>query len=168
MAKSLSSQPLAHTRVWFAFSGAEETDHFGLRSILQAHPSDLRQACFLDLEGVGAGQLVMVTRHGIGLHYVPDQGLLQLAKEVARDHPEWHMEGKKMIMSEEVSTLTHLGYRAVCIAGFDPHTGGLPEWHQRTDTVDNLDPDALLKARNFTRAFLKKIDCGYPMLRRKK
>jgi hypothetical protein len=158
IAEALSIKPLAHTRVWFAFSGAEETDHFGLRSILNAHTRDMRQALFIDLEGVGAGELVMVTRHGIGLHYAPDPGLLASAKKVAEEHPEWCIEGKKMVMSEEVSTLTHLGYRAICISGYDPSTGGLPQWHQREDTVENLDPDCLIKARDFTFALLKKID----------
>lgn len=166
MAKALSINPLAHTRVWFAFSGAEETDHFGLRSILNAHAQDMRQAFFIDQEGVGAGELVIVTRHGIGLHYTPDTGLLKLAKKVAKEHPEWCIEGKKMVMSEEVSTLTHLGYRAICIAGYDPSTGGLPQWHQREDTLENLDPDCLIRARDFTFALLNKIDTGYPIKRR--
>jgi hypothetical protein len=167
IAKALSIHPLAHTRVWLAFSGAEETDHFGLRSILNAHAQDMRQAFFIDQEGVGAGELVMVTRHGIGLHYTPDAGLLKLARMVADEHPEWCMEGKKMAMSEEVSTLTHLGYRAVCIAGYDRSTGGLPQWHQLEDTLENLDPDCLIKARDFVTAILKKIDAELSIARRK-
>jgi hypothetical protein len=158
LADEFSRQALRNTRVWLAFTGAEETDHFGLRSILQLHPQEMGQALFVDLEGVGAGDLVLVTRHGIGLHYSPDPGLLDIAQKVSREHPEWEMRGEKMTESEEVSTLTHLGYRAVCISGYDRQTQALPQWHQLTDTFENLEPAALLKARDYTLALLRAID----------
>jgi hypothetical protein len=158
LAEEFSLQALTHTRVWLAFTGAEETDHFGLRSVLQAHPQEMRRALFVDLEGVGAGDLVIVTRHGIGLHYSPDLVLLDLAQKVSLEHPGWQIRGQKMTESEEVSTLTYLGCRAVCISGYDRQTHALPQWHQLTDTFDNLDPAALLKARDFTRALLQAID----------
>jgi hypothetical protein len=158
IAHDLSQQALIHTRVWLAFTGAEETDHFGLRSILKAHTQDLRPALFIDLEGVGAGNLVFVTRHGIGMHYLPDPELMNIAKKVSHNHREWGVRGKKMVMSEEVSTLTHLGYRAICIAGYDPLTHALPKWHQLDDIYENLDPVALLRAKQFTCSLLQTID----------
>ena len=165
VAQELCQEALASTRVWLAFTGAEETDHFGLRSILRArspemraHPQWMREALFIDLEGVGAGDLVYVTRHGIGLHYSPDPELLEMAKKVSWEHPEWEMRGEKMTMSEEVSTLTHLGFRAVCICGYDRQTLALPQWHQPDDIYENLDADSLLRARNYVRALLQAID----------
>jgi hypothetical protein len=158
VAEELCRGALASTRVWLAFTGAEETDHFGLRSILERHMQELRAALFIDLEGVGAGDLVYVTRHGIGLHYSPDPELLEVAKKVSWEHPEWGVRGEMMTASEEVSTLTHLGYRAVCICGYDRQTHALPQWHQPDDTYENLEPEALLKARNFTWALLQAID----------
>ena len=113
---------------------------------------------FIDLEGVGSGDLIYVTRHGIGLHYFPDPQLLHLAESVSSRNPGWMVRGQKMTMSDEVSTLTHLGFRAICIAGRDPLTHGLPMWHQPDDTYENLDPHALLRARDFTRALLAAID----------
>jgi len=163
IAQDLSQNALPNTRIWLAFTGAEETDHYGLRSVLAAHPHDLRQAVFIDLEGVGSGDLVYVTRHGIGLHYFPDAGLLQLARRVAEEQPDLpgrRIRGEKMIMSEEVSTLTHLGYRAVCIAGHDSFTRGLSKWHQADDTFENLDPAVLLRAKDYTCALLNAIDQG--------
>ena len=63
-------------------------------------------------------------------------------------------------MSEEVSTLTNRGYRAVCIAGNDSHTHGLSKWHQLDDTFANLDPAVLLKAKYYACALLNAIDLG--------
>jgi len=158
IAQELSQKPLSQTRIWLAFTGAEETDHFGLRSVLQAHPQEMRSAQFIDLEGVGAGEIIYVTHHGIGLHYSPDPELLGLVKKVALEHPEWDIRGEKMTMSEEVSTLTHLGYRAICIAGRDPKTGCLSQWHQANDGYANLDPGMLLKAKNYTWAIMRAIE----------
>jgi len=158
LAAHLTHRPLQHTRLWLAFTGAEETDHYGLRSILKAHPQDMRQALFIDLEGVGGGEMVYVTRHGIGLHYYPDPELLNLTARVAQEHPEWSIRGAKMCMSEEVSTLTLLGHRAVCIAGRDPVTGGLPHWHQADDTCDTIDQQTLQKAFDFTLVLLQQLD----------
>jgi hypothetical protein len=118
----------------------------------------MRPALFIDLEGVGAGDLVYVTRHGIGLHYSPDAEWVDLVRKVSLEHPEWGIRGEKMTMSEEVSTLTHLGFRAVCICGYDRQTHALPQWHQPGDTCENLDANSLLKARDFTRALLQAID----------
>ena len=158
LARELTQQPLTCTRVWLAFTGAEETDHFGLRSILASRPQEMRQMLFIDLEGVGSGDLIYVTRHGIGLHYFPDSHLQRLAEGVSRSNLGWMVQGQKMTMSEEVSTLTHLGFRAICIAGRDPLTHGLTKWHQPDDTCENLNPRALLRARDFTRALLAAID----------
>lgn len=160
LACELSQQPLKHTQVWLGFTGAEETDHFGLRSILATHPAELERqnTLFIVLEGVGAGELVYATRHGIGLHYAPDAELVKLAAETARAHPEWGVRGEKMTMSEEVSTLTWRGYRAICICGRDPRTGGLGQWHRAEDTCANLSAAALERAKGFTRAMLERID----------
>jgi len=158
LAERLAKQPLTSTRVWVAFTGAEETDHYGLRSILNAYPQEMRDSLFIDHEGVGGGEIIYITRHGIGLHYFPDQQLLEIAGKVAAENSDLHVRGKKMTVSEEVSTLTHLRYRAICIAGHDPQTGGLAHWHQANDTVVNIDSASLKKARDFTLAMLKEID----------
>ena len=141
-----------------AFTGAEETDHYGLRSILVAQPQEMSQAVFIDLEGVGSEEISYVTRHGIGLHYYPDEALIKLAQKIAQENLDWEIRGEKMVMSEEVSTLTHLGFRALCISGRDPLTGGMSKWHQTDDIVEYLNPFSLLKAKNYTRALLQAID----------
>ena len=161
LAQELSQAPLQRTRLWLAFTGAEETDHFGLRSVLAAHPHELRQALFIDLEGVGGGDLIYVTRHGIGLHYTPDPALVSLAAQVCRDTPGLEgIGGAQMTVSEEVSTLTHLGYRALCIAGLDRATHGLTRWRLRSDTYENLNLETLAKARQFVKAMVIAIDNG--------
>lgn len=157
-AARLRAQPLSHTEVWLAFTGAEETDHAGLRALLRQYGTYLRRAAFIDLEGVGGGDLVYLTRQGLVAHYQPDADLRALAESVAAAHPALGVWAAQMTMSDEVSTLRRAGYRAICIAGRDPATGMLPHWHRADDTADTVSAAALERAVSFVLALLKELD----------
>ena len=154
----LAAQPLANTEVWLAFTGAEETDHAGLRVLLRQHDSELRQAAFIGLEGVGSGEIVYLTRQGLCAHYRPDPGLLAVAERVAAGRAELAVNGAEMTMEDETGTLRRTGYRAICIAGRDPHTGSLPHWHRPDDTADTISVAAMERAASFVQALLEELD----------
>jgi Peptidase family M28 len=154
----VASQPLAHTQVWLAFTGAEETDHAGLYAILREHGSVLRKATFLGLEGLGSGELVYLTRQGVCAHYTPDAELLALAEGVAAQRPELGARAAQMTGEDEVGTLRRTGYRALCIAGRDPATGTLPHWHRADDTPDTISEEFQERAVEFVMALLKAVD----------
>lgn len=156
VAAQLAACPLRHTEVWLVFTGAEETDHGGLKTLLRRH--NLRQAFFLDLEGVGGGDIVYLTREGLCWPYYPDPGLLALARRVADRWPDLQVRPASMMVEDEVRTLRSGGYRALCIAGRDPMTGTLPRWHRPDDTADTVSPQALGRAVNFVLALLREID----------
>jgi hypothetical protein len=152
----LAGHPLRHTRVWLAFTGAEETDHRGLKTLLRRH--DLRRAVFLDLEGVGGGDLVYLTRQGLCWPYRPDSRLLDLAGRVAARRPDLGVGPAQMTVEDEVRTLRNRGYRALGLAGRSPETGTLPRWHRADDTADTVSPQALERAVDFVLAWLEELD----------
>lgn len=154
----LASQPLQYTEVWLAFTGAEETDHRGLKVILQEHGATLRDAAFLDLEGVGGGELVYLAREGLCWPYRPDPGLLALAERIAVRRPDLGVRPAWMTVEDEVRTLRNRGYRALCIAGRDPQTGTLPRWHRPDDTADTVSPEALERAATFVWEMVKAME----------
>ncbi len=156
VAARLAARPLRHTGVWLAFTGAEETDHRGLKTLLRLY--DLRQAFFLDLEGVGGGDIVYLTRQGLCRPYRPDPGLLALARRVAAHRPDLGIEPAQMTVEDEVRTLRNRRYRALCIAGHDPMTGTLPRWHRPNDTADTVSLQALERTANFVLALLEEMD----------
>jgi hypothetical protein len=154
----LASQPLRYTEVWLAFTGAEETDHRGLKVLLQEHGATLRDAAFLDLEGVGGSELVYLVREGLCWPYRPDPGLLALAERIAVRRPDLGVRPAWMTVEDEVRTLRNRGYRALCIAGRDPQTGTLPRWHRPDDTADTVSPEALERAATFVWEMVKAME----------
>jgi hypothetical protein len=154
----LAAQPLDHTQVWLAFTGAEETDHAGLYALLRRHDSVLRQAAFFGLEGLGSGDLVYLTRQGVCAHYTPDADLLTLATCAAAQRPELGVQAAQMIGEDEVGTLRRFGYRALCIAGRDSDSGTLPHWHRPDDTVETISGVFLERAADWMMALLEALD----------
>jgi hypothetical protein len=158
LSERLAAQPLQNTQVWLAFTGAEETDHAGLKTLLREHDSSLREAVFVDMEGVGSGEIVYLTRQGLCLHYRPSPDLLALAEKVADCQPDLDVHAAQMTVEDEVRTLRGGGYRAICIAGRDPLTGALPHWHRADDTADTVSPQVMERAAGFVMALLQALD----------
>jgi len=154
----LVARPLERTQVWLVFTGAEETDHAGLYTLLRCYGAALRQAAFIGLEGLGSGELVYLSRQGLCAHYRPDAGLHALAAGVAARLPELGARAAQMTMEDEVGTLRRAGYRAIGIAGRDPATGTLPHWHRPDDTVDTLSVQFMHRAASFITALLEQLD----------
>jgi hypothetical protein len=160
LAERLAAQPLQNTQVWLAFTGAEETDHAGLKNLLREHDPVLREAAFIDMEGVGSGEIVYLTRQGLCLHYRPSPDLLALAEKVADRQPDLDVHAAQMTVEDEVRALRGGGYRAICIAGRDPGTGSLPHWHRADDTADTVSAQTLEQAAGFVMAMVKALDDG--------
>lgn len=156
--RRLVARPLQHTEVWLAFTGAEETDHRGLKALLREHRATLRAAAFVDLEGVGSGELVYLVREGLCWPHRPDPGLQALAERVAARRPDLGVRPAQMMMEDEVRTLRHRGYRAICIAGRDPETGTIPRWHRADDTADTVSAETLERATEFVLEMLHALD----------
>ncbi|MFN2110204.1 MAG: M20/M25/M40 family metallo-hydrolase, partial [Anaerolineae bacterium] len=135
LAKQLRQQPLHHTEVWLVFTGAEEVGCLGTHALLDAYGDRLRDAWFLDLDMVGAKDVVYVTRHtGFSLlsAYRPDAESLSWAESTAHRYPEIGVQGGTMVIGEEVGALRVRGYRGVCLSSIGPD-GWLENWHQSSD-----------------------------------
>jgi hypothetical protein len=157
LATQLTREPLEMTEVWCAFTGAEEVDHRGLKALLKEHP-DLRKALFIDLEGVGGGELCYLTQEGILRHYNPDPELLRFAEETTKRRADLNVKPGVMPVIDEVQTLRRLGYRAICLAGRDSQTDSLPYWHTCEDTVKHVSAAALGRTAEFVWEMLHGID----------
>ncbi len=160
--RRLASDPLEGTQVWLAFTGAEETDHAGLYALLARHDSLLRHAAFVVLEGLGSGELVYLTRQGLCSRYKPHPDMLAAALNTAARLPELGARPAEMTGEDETGTLRRKGYRAICIAGRDVHSGTLPRWHRPDDTVETVSAAFMDKAADFVTALIRDLDRSLP------
>jgi len=158
ISRRFKTNPLQNTHLWVAFTGAEETDHSGLKVFLDKHKSILTQSAFIGLEGVGSGDIVFLSRQGLCAHYRPDPEMLNLTKRVAAHSTDLNVQEAQMTMEDEIGTLRRRGYKAICIAGMDPDTGSLPRWHRPDDTVDSVSIEIMETAADFVTRMLREID----------
>jgi hypothetical protein len=152
--------PLEHTELWLAFTGSEEVSHDGLNALLDKYADELQDAYFIDFEMVGKGNIHYVVNHsGLmhGTHYRPDPESLYIADLVAGRHPELSVSGRDVVILEEVATLRRRDYKGICLVGLETD-GFAANWHQQTDTVQNIDPDSLERAARFAWAVIQHID----------
>lgn len=163
VAARLRREPLTHTQVWLAFTGAEETDHAGVKTLLRTHGPALREAMFIDLEGVGSGDIVFLRRQGLCFPYYPDPELAALAGRAAACRSDLGVRAAQMTVEDEVRTLRNHRLRALCIAGRDPATGTLPHWHRPSDRADTVSLPVMHRAADFVMTMLRELDRSGPV-----
>jgi hypothetical protein len=159
IAQALATQPLQHSDVALLFTGCEEVGCVGMEHYLQQLAPSPNDTYWIDIEMVGTGHLCYVTKHGITYlsQYTPHPEMVELASRVAREHPQLAVEGKDMLILEEVANLRHRGYKAVCIAGYNDK-GFLPNWHRLSDNLDNIEPGTLERAARYTWQLMQEIE----------
>ena len=159
LAATLRAEPLEHTEVTLLFTGSEETGLVGIEKYLEQYDPPKPNSYWIDLEMVGTGGLCYVTRHGLNKfgEYRPTPQITALAAKTARRHPELRVQGKPMTTLDEVAPLVRQGYEAICIAGYD-ELGALPNWHRLSDTLEQIEPETLSRAQQYTAALIREID----------
>lgn len=158
LAHLLRDQPLLETEVWVLLSGCEEVGCYGMRDFLDRYGEVLRDAYFVNLEGVGVGALRYATREGMTFPYFSDATLLDIAETVAARHPGWQVKPKVLPAGyTETGLVVQRGLRGITLVCLD-EGGFLPYWHQRADTLDKLQPEALERAAFFTWEMLQELD----------
>jgi len=163
IAEQLAVTPLKHTEVTLLFTGCEEVGCIGLLRYLERNQPPRQKHYFIDLEMVGTGNICYVTKHGVShlTAYTPDPELEALAERAATKHLPLAIAGKDMLIVEEVATLDRLGYKALCIAGYNQE-GYLPNWHRVSDKLENIQPGTLSRAAQYTWALMQEIDQSTP------
>lgn len=162
LAETLSERPLRETEVWLVATGCEEVGCSGAIAYFGAHRHELRDAAVIVVDTVGgpASGPCYFRSEGMVLQHQYDPGLLTLADAIAGEHPELGAYSRRMTEAyTEGLPAIQAGLRALTLCGFTPEDE-LPHWHQRTDTVENIDRGVLARNYTFVRELLQRIDSG--------
>lgn len=160
LAAQLQENPLQHTEVWLAFTSAEEVGCVGMHKLLDEYGHILKNAYFIDFEMVGCEEIAYVTQHSSFSYltsYEPDPESLRLAQKTAQTYPELAVNGRPMVIGEEVGALRSRDYRGICLVGVGVD-GWLANWHQYSDNFDNIQPEGIERAARFALAMMQVLD----------
>jgi Zn-dependent M28 family amino/carboxypeptidase len=148
--------------VWVLLTGAQESMQLGMSAFLKRHRKELDRSStvFVCVDDVGRGKVRYTIKEGYILAYPFHPDLIGLCNQLREEDREDGYYGVEPIVSR-IATDAHrarvAGYPAIAIGcvgeeGFPPH------YHQATDTVDTLEPEALQQAYEFCSELVELID----------
>lgn len=145
---------LTEKEVWFVATGAEEVGTCGMQTLLREHGEELKDALFINIDGCGAGHLYWASIEGMARKHRADRRLVALARRVSRETETIIKPRVYKGLSTDATPALARGYKAISIMAFD--SSGLPvNWHWKTDTVENIDPELLEKTVEFVTAMVR-------------
>ncbi len=158
LAAYFNSNRLKHTRLWFVFTGAEETGCHGAAAFLGAEGSELIQAYAVALEGSGVHRPAYTRREGTLSTYRTNVELERILERLAKSRPELGLRPASLRGGyTEASVAIKRGYRSVALVGLDER-GDMPYWHTTQDTPDKIRPEALAATWEVAVSLLQDLD----------
>jgi hypothetical protein len=159
LALEVAQRPLQSTRLVILMTGCEEAGLLGAQAFLRSR--DTSGWLFVNFDSVGgAATLRYVRREGLARKWDADPGLRAIAESIAEARPELGLAPSEgpIGLTYDVTPVLASGGRGITFVAGDG--GVIPNYHWPTDTVENLDPEALERAVEVGREMLAAIDRG--------
>lgn len=125
-----------HHRVWFVLTGSEESGMVGVQAFYARHGSELAGARFLNIDSVGAGEVVAADEEGIFVPRRADQEMVAGAERAGARVGTWRL------LPTDGSALLSRRMRGLTLVALDER-GLIAHWHWPTDTAERVDPATL-------------------------
>lgn len=158
LAEGLRQAPLEHTRVWFALTGCEEVQHYGMIDFLKRYRHAFHHPTALIFEMIGVAGPAWETKEGIIIPFRPDPALVKIVETIAAERPELGAYPSFIVGgNSEMADAVRAGIPAITFFGLTPE-GIAPYWHQMEDTSDKMNPDILAKTLRLTAELISRLD----------
>ena len=147
--------PSVDVEVWFVALGSELAANGGMEAFMAEHAAELKGVVFVELEGLGAGDLAVVEKEGMfkpcasasRMRRYASKASAELGVPLARAAIEWRETTSAYAMRR--------GYQALHIIGVKD---GKPAFFgQADDVVDKVDEETILRNADFVMELLKQI-----------
>jgi hypothetical protein len=163
LAERYGGGELDHFDLWVLFTGAGEGMELGMRAWLRGQRRELdpKRTAFVCVDEVGYGTIRYARREGYAIAFPQHRALVELcdriAEEDADDDHRYQARGYVSRSATDAHTARLAGFPAVsvsCLGALDY----APQHHLASDTVDNVDADALERAFGFCSELIELID----------
>lgn len=122
--------------IWLVALGSSECDHAGMKSFLKEYRSQLRNALFINVKGVGAGDLTLRVREGKLGYRLSDRRLGSImAKTGKQIHHSVDLTRQPWVETDLTPALK-AGLRGITITGLTK--GAVAHSHWSTDTLSKV------------------------------
>lgn len=162
LAERLAREPLERTEVIALASGCEEVGSYGSQAFLARHADLLAGASVISIDNVGgrgAGPCY-TTVEGMVFPLRPAPALVAAAERVAAAQPELGAYARPYTtLHTDATAFMSRGVASLSFVGLTPD-GVIPDWHQRSDTLDHVDLDAVERTEAFVLALLRELDAA--------
>jgi hypothetical protein len=154
LADRIAKEPLETADVWLVATGSNESWMSGMRHALTSSSLDKPRTYVLNLESLGAGDLVFTTSEGMLLDMPCSRRMVDAAKSVAAPFPV--KEGSLRAVPSATQMALARGFSAMSIIGLDEH-GCPPRWNSVSDLITGVDRGQILQAADFAEATLREL-----------
>lgn len=159
LAACLKKAPLASTEVLLVATGAKELWLSGMRQLFRGLRADKKALFFVNVTGIGAGQLRYVTGEGMLHVYGAGETLMAAAQHEGPSHAARPMVWRNL-PTDAVIPMAR-GYEAITIMATGPDDVPVA-WNSEEDAPGRIDPETLARGARFVEAILRRIDAGAP------
>jgi hypothetical protein len=159
LAAEAAGAPPQTTRLVVLLNGCEEAGLLGAQAFLRGRDTD--GWLFLNFDGVGApATLRFALAEGVLRRWPADPELIAAAERLREARPELGLEPAQgpIGLTYDATAVLARGGRALTLVAGDE--GRIPNYHQPSDTVANLDRDVLGRALEVGRELIAAIDRG--------
>ena len=144
-----------NTEIWFVAIGSELANNAGMKNFIKQHKEELRGAIFLDLDGLGVGDLSVIEEEGL---YLPVKINSRLKRYVTKASASLglHVKNAKMRWRDSGAFIaSKAGHPTLHIARMKD---GKPAYAAQADDVfANLDEEMLKESSDFALEILRNI-----------
>jgi len=145
-ARAFASRQIPGVDVTFLATGCEEAGVVGMLDFLKKHGKEYRDAYFINLDNLGAGDLKYTTGEGMYTVMKSDPVLVELAGKAVDQDPSIKASSSvyRTLLTDGQAAMLR-GHKVMGIMAFRPD-GTLPNWHWLTDVPENVQMENLVGA----------------------
>ncbi len=155
LAEEMHSTPLEHSDVWLVALGNSYGSQEGIRHILDTVPQSVEETYIINLQGVGCGKLVYLTKEGFMNTHPYRKKLIDLADELA---PQYRIQpGQYSGLPTPTHWPSQHGYSALSIMGLEDGIDSPHAW-SCSDRHTEIDDESIKRATAFSSTLLHSLD----------